>query len=258
MTTQSALDHSRTIHPTIENIQADLSGDPTTHRPIAADPPTSRDHNETPVTSDLECSRDITTNSPRADQGERDLAEFQALVEENRRAIASVNTEGSSPSASPPCSGVIFGFPPTILNRGCAVSPSIIAEEAKDASYLSWKSAEATRAQKESLLYKADKEYKTVEAGRIPSTSELNSLKRKRGCLKVEVEVAILQEKKYRELYRELESLSHQVQFQGPGQIAQFSLALSHKFTPAQMKARSAEYRLDQRRRTQRRRTQLP
>jgi len=122
MTTQSALDHSRTIHPTIENIQADLSGDSTTHRPIAADHPTSRDHNETPVTSDLECSRDIITNSPRADQGERDLAEFRALVEENRRVIASVNTGGSSTSASPPYSGVIFGFSPTILNRGCAIS----------------------------------------------------------------------------------------------------------------------------------------
>jgi len=198
------------------------------------------------------------TNSSHADQGERDLAEFEALVEENRRVIASVNTEGSSPSASPPYSGVIFGFPPTILNRGCAVSPSIIAEEAKDASYLSWKSAEAARPQKESLLYVADREYKAVETDRISSTGKRNSLKRKRDGLEVEAKVALLQEKSYRELYGELEHLSRQVQFQGPGQNAQFPSALSRKFTIAQIKARSAEYRLDQRRRTQRRRTQLP
>ncbi|KAI4658099.1 uncharacterized protein J4E79_007080 [Alternaria viburni] len=235
MTTQSALDHS----------------DPTTHRRIAADPPTSRDHNETPVTSDPESQRGIMTSSPRADQGERDLAEFRALVEENRRVIASVNTGSSSTSASPPYSGVIFGFSPTILNRGCADSPSLIAKEAKDASHLSWKSAEATRARKENLLYKADKEYKAVKVDQIPSTGERNSLKRKRDCLEVELKVAILQEKSCRELHRKLDYLSYQVQSQGPGQDAQFPSALTGKLTPAEINARSDVYRLEKRRRSQ-------
>ncbi|KAI4709327.1 hypothetical protein J4E89_006076 [Alternaria sp. Ai002NY15] len=130
-------------------------------------------------------------------------------------------------------------------------SSSLIAKEAKDASHLSWKSAEATRAQKESLLYKADKEYKAFVADQIPSTGERNSLKRKRDCLEVEVKVARLQEKSYRELYRELDYLSYQVQSQGPGQDAQFPSALTIEFTPAEINARSDVYRLEKRRRSQ-------
>ncbi|KAI4938555.1 hypothetical protein J4E85_000996 [Alternaria conjuncta] len=146
----------------------------------------------------------------------------------------------------------LFDFSSTIPNRGDAVSPSLIMKKARDASYGYLKSAAIIKSQKQSLLFQAEDEYDDVQANWWASTAERNSLKRKRDDAEVEVEVALLQEKGYRELFIELMNfLPDQSRFQGQDEDVQLCSTLSRKFTKVQIDVWNARAFLDQRRRTQ-------
>ena len=146
----------------------------------------------------------------------------------------------------------LFNFSATIPNRGHAVSPSLIIKKATDASHSIWESAQIATAQSEILFYEAEEEYDEIHADWWASTAQRNNLKRKQDDAEVEWEVAVLQEKGYRELFSELKNLlPDQFQFQSQGEDVQLCSTLSRKFTKVQIDVWNARAFLDQRKRTQ-------
>jgi len=146
----------------------------------------------------------------------------------------------------------LFDFSSTVPDRGHAVSPSLIIKKATDASHSIWKSAQIAEVQKEILFLQAEEKYDEIQADWWASTAQRNNLKRKQDDAEVEMEVAVLQEKGYKDLFSELENLlPDQFQFQGQDEDVQLCLTLSRKFTKVQIDVWNARALLDQRRRTQ-------
>jgi len=168
-------------------------------------------------------------------------AEIRALLEKSRQDIAPLPTSGPTsanglPSAFIEPSEFVFFIP----GNGHGVSPSFIIDKAKDVSHLQWKTAKAARVQNESLLYRADKKYKAVEANPRSSAVERKDLKRKRDDVEVELEVAQLQELGYKKLHMDLGSYQPS-QHGGQGRDVKLCTTLTGKFNKVQIDSRKVK-----------------